>query len=124
MWVGISWDERHRRRARRKLWWNPVYPLLDMVPLYLSGCLEAVHQVGWPQPPRSRCRHCPNQSDAEWAELTPNEMAAACDLDEAIRQTDPHAFLHKSMTPLRMVALDASKDAGLFTGGCSAGTCY
>jgi hypothetical protein len=78
---------------------------------------------------------CPNQSDAEWAELTPEAPRARrfrpahrfdCrKTDEYIRTIDPHAYLHKQMIPLRMVTLDPKSDAGgLFTGGCSAGMCY
>ncbi len=123
-WVGISHEERHRRRAPRALWIVPTYPLLDMIPMHVSSCLEAVEQVGWPEPPRSRCRHCPNQSDAEWAELTPDEWEAACDLDEHLRTIDPHAYLHKQMVPLRSVVLNPADDNGGLFGGCSAGTCY
>jgi hypothetical protein len=56
--------------------------------------------------------------------LTPAEFAAACDLDDDIRRTDPHAYLHRSLTPLRLVQLQPEKDApGLF-GGCQAGMCF
>ncbi len=122
-WVGISWDERQRRRAPSTKWFHAVYPLLDVAPMGVAGCYEAVRRQGWPEPPRSRCYHCPNQSDAEWAELTPEEWELACKRDEWIRQTDPHAFLHKKMIPLRQVTLKP-EEAGLFTGGCSSGTCY
>jgi len=126
VWIGISWEERHRRRAARKQWIQPVYPLLDMAarPLHVSACLAAVEEVGWPAPVRSRCAHCPNQSDAEWAELTPEEWQQACDLDDEIRKTDPHAFLHRSLMPLRMVTLKPEAEGGLFTGGCQAGMCF
>lgn len=108
----------------RKKWFAPSYPLLDVVPMHVSGCLAAVEAMGWPEPPRSRCHHCPNQSDAEWAQLTPQEWESACTLDESIREVDPHAYLHKQMIPLRMVALNPKVDDGLFSGGCSSGTCY
>lgn len=123
-WVGISYEERHRRRAARKKWIRPVYPLLDMLPrmVSVSGCLAAVEAVGWPEPPRSRCHHCPNQTDAEWAELTPEEWEAACRTDEEVRRVDPHAYLHKQLIPLRMVKLNP--EPGHYSGGCSAGMCY
>lgn len=127
VWLGISWEERHRRRAARSQWLQTAYPLLDMLPrpLHVSACLAAVEEVGWPAPPRSRCSHCPNQSDAEWAELTPVEWEAACALDDSIRQTDPHAYLHRSLTPLRLVQLQPkAESAGLFSGGCQAGMCF
>lgn len=122
-WVGISLDERHRRRAPRRQWLQLVYPLLDVYPTGVAGCLEAVRRVGWPEPPRSRCYHCPNQSDAEWAELTPEEWELACKRDEWLRTIDPHAYLHRSLIPLRQVQLQPETD-GLFSGGCSAGTCF
>jgi hypothetical protein len=84
-WVGISWDERSRRRAARRNWFKPVYPLLDMRTTDVSGCLAAVARVGWPPPPRSRCSFCPNQSDGEWLELTAEEFKAACDTEDEVR---------------------------------------
>lgn len=123
-WVGISWNERHRRRGPRKNWFQATYPLLDITPMGVDGCLAAVQRQGWPFPPRSRCRHCPNQSDTEWAELPPEEWELACQTDEYVRSIDPHAFLHKSMMPLRIVTLRPEKDDGLFSGGCQAGMCF
>ncbi len=125
-WIGISWDERHRRRSPRKKWFTPVYPLLDMLPkcFPVTACLDAVRELGWPEPPRSRCRHCPNQSDGEWAELSPSEWEKACETDEYVRSIDPNAFLHKSMIPLRQVTLKPELDDGNLFGGCSAGMCF
>jgi len=125
MWMGISWDERGRRRKARRQWLQPVYPLLDMLPrmMPVEGCLAAVAEVGWPEPPRSRCTHCPNQSDAEWAELSPAEFAAVCDMEDEWRKVDPHAFAHKSCIPLRLVTLNPA-DEGKRSGGCSAGMCF
>lgn len=123
-WVGISFDEMHRVRAPRRLWIHPTYPLCFVRPTRVAGCLAAVERQGWPEPPRSRCEHCPNQSDAEWAELTPEEWERACLTDEYVRSIDPNAFLHKQMIPLRQVTLDAKADNGGLFGGCSSGTCY
>lgn len=126
-WMGISWEERSRRRAARKLWFAPVYPLLDMLPrpLHVSACVQAVLELGWPEPPRSRCTHCPNQSDAEWAELTPAEFEAVCVREDEWRKVDPHAFAHKPLIPLRQVTLNPAADGdGLFSGGCQAGMCF
>jgi hypothetical protein len=123
-WVGISWEERDRRRGPRRVWFRPVYPLLDVRPTAVSGCLAAIERIGWPPPPRSRCRHCPNQSDAEWAELSHEEFAAACALEDEIRRVDPHAYLHKQLIPLRDATLNPADDNGGLFGGCSAGTCY
>lgn len=126
-WVGISWDEKDRRRRQSLDWWRPVYPLLDMLPkcVGVGACLDAVERAGWPSPPRSRCAHCPNQTDTEWAELTPEEFAAACDLEDGVRAVDPNAYFHRSLVPLRMVTLEPEKGGtNLFSGGCTAGMCY
>jgi hypothetical protein len=123
-WVGISKDEANRRGIARVKWFLPTYPLLDTICVRVSSCLAAVERQGWPVPPRSRCRHCPNQADAEWAELTDDEWRLACETDEMMREVDPHAFLHKSMIPLRMVTLNPKDDNGGLLGGCQSGTCY
>lgn len=126
VWIGISWEERRRRRSARSKWIQPVYPLLDMMPkpVHVSSCLKAVEEMGWPLPARSRCHFCPNQADAEWAELTPEEWESACKLDEEIRQTDANVFLHRSLMPLRLVTLDAAKDEPGMFGGCKSGMCF
>lgn len=124
MWIGISKDEAGRRRGPKRQWITPVYPLLDVLCSRVSSCLAAVERQGWPPPPRSRCHHCPNQSDAEWAELTPEEWEQACRTDEMIREVDPHTFLHKKLIPLRTVKLNIADDNGGLFGGCSSGMCY
>ena len=124
-WIGISWNERERRRGPRRQWFQAVYPLLDMRPTDLSGCLAAVERVGWPEPPRSRCVFCPNQSDQEWLELSADELAFAIKLEDEIRAVDTNAFFHRKMIPLRDVTFEAKKNGdSLFTGGCSAGMCF
>ena len=105
-------------------WILPQYPLLDTICATVNSCLAAVERQGWPEPPRSRCRHCPNQSDREWAELPEDEFELACQTDEMIREVDPHAFLHKSLIPLRMVTLNVTDDNGGLFGGCQSGMCY
>jgi hypothetical protein len=122
-WVGISFEERRRVRAPRREWLKPVYPLVHVRPTGLDGCLAAVARAGWPEPPRSRCRNCPNQSDAEWSELTPQEWDMACDLEDELRLTDPNIYFHKSLIPLRQVVLKPEREGGLF-GGCHAGMCF
>lgn len=125
VWIGISADEYKRRRKPRKKWIQPTYPLLDKIRMSVQGALRAIKNIGWPEPPRSRCRHCPNQSDREWAELSDEEFEEACQLEDEIRLRDGNAFFHKSLIPLRTVKLDTSTaPPGGFTGGCSAGTCY
>jgi hypothetical protein len=123
-WIGISTNERGRVRQPRRQWFQLRYPLITDRPTHVLGCLLAVEKMGWPQPPRSRCRHCPNQSDSEWAELTPEEWELACQTDEYVRSIDPHAFLHKQCIPLRQVVLNVADDNGGLFGGCTSGMCY
>lgn len=125
-WIGITHEERHRRRAPTQKWFQPAYPLLDVRPSHVSAVLAAVEEVGWPPPPRSRCWWCPNQTDAEWAELSPDEFRAACDREDEIRRVDPNAYLHRQMIPLRLVTLEPKTEgSGLFGGGgCQAGMCF
>jgi len=123
-WVGISTNEEDRRRSPRRQWIVPVYPLLDVRRTSLGGCLLAVDKLGWALPPRSRCEHCPNQQDREWLELSPSALERAAKTEDYIRSIDPHAFLHKSMVPLRMVKFDADDDNGGLFGGCQSGACY
>lgn len=123
-WVGISFDEQRRVRLPRVQWIQPSYPLIFVRPTRVEGCLAAVERMGWPTPPRSRCEHCPNQSDAEWAELSPEEWERACKTDEYLRSIDPHAYLHKRLIPLRQVTLDVGDDNGGLFGGCTSGMCF
>lgn len=125
-WIGISWEERRRRRGPRKKWFQAVYPLLDFLPqaVHVSACLQAVEEAGWPLPPRSRCTHCPNQGDAEWAELTAEEFEAVCRMEDDWRKIDPNAFAHKSLIPLRQVVLQPKAESDGLFGGCQAGMCF
>ncbi len=124
-WFGISWDERSRRRPAKRQWMQPVYPLLDWFPksMGVSACIAAVERVGWPEPPRSRCHMCPNQSDDEWSELTPAEFNLACEMEDEVRAIDQHGYFHRSMVPLRDVIFKPTGDRSLYSGGCSAGMC-
>lgn len=122
-WLGISWDERHRRRSPNRQWYQPAYPLLDRR-WGLNVCLDAAHRAGWPEPPRSSCWFCPNMEDHEWAGLPADEFEDACRLEEAVRERDPHLYFHRSMVPLRVVKLNPQANPSLFGGGCKAGMCF
>lgn len=124
VWLGISADEGKRRRGARRQWIQPVYPLLDVRPSNVRDCLAAVKAMGWPEPRRSRCYHCPNQPDGEWGQLTPAEWEAAAQTEELLQKADPNVFLHKSCVPLRQVELHPERDRPHHAGGCTAGTCF
>lgn len=125
-WLGISTDEQRRRRGARRQWFQPHYPLLDVVPLSRADCYKVVADVGWPDPPRSCCWMCPNMHDREWLDIKendPDDFAAACRLQAEVQAVDPNAWLHRSRKPLELVEFKADSP-GLFSGGCTSGLCH
>lgn len=128
-WIGFSRDEARRiiRMQQGEEWAKGLiwFPLVQGVPLTRHESIKLVENAGWPKPPRSRCWMCPNQSDMEWSEIKadyPELFEKACAMDEEIRLTDPHAFLHASVKPLRSADLNPKDD--LFSAGCASGECF
>lgn len=124
-WLGISADEKNRRRGQSTQWFRPVYPLLDMSPSHVSRVYTICEQMGWPEPPRSSCWMCPNHTNDEWSEIKetdPDDFAKACELEKEVQQIDPDVWLHKSRVPLAMA--DLSVKSGQRGGGCTSGMCY
>lgn len=78
--------------------------------------------------PRSACIGCPNRTNAEWKQLSPEEFADAVDFDRRHRNEDQEnasrmrkgrvsqLFVHRQMVPLDMVDLDG--DGEKHGGGC------
>lgn len=121
-WIGISCDEvqRMKRSTRPAVhYWHPLIEadacaIHDGRSMFSSGmdradCLAWIASRNLPTPPRSACIGCPFHSNAEWAALTPEELADACEVDALIRQRqrgrdksdlvgDP--YLHRSLIPL------------------------
>ena len=124
-WIGISYDEIHRRSKPESQWLTHRYPLIqDMsrrtLQLYPVGytrdnCIEWLAENGYRIPPRSACIGCPFHSDAEWISIkteSPDEFEDACQFDEAIRNFGGmrgHMFLHSSRVPLREVLFKPGK---------------
>ena len=126
-WFGISAEEyAHRGRKSMNHWQTFRYPLVFDVEsprdragsLFARGfdrqdCKDWLSANGYPEPPRSACIGCPFRSDEEYAALSPDEFADACDFDDKGRELerpsnrglDGVPFLHRSMVPLRMVQL-------------------
>jgi hypothetical protein len=127
-WIGFSFDE-NRRYFRMMA--GPEYqkgliyfPLVEMR-LLRHQSIELVKSMKWPEPPRSRCWMCPNQSDEEWRQLkssSPIEFAEACKVEAEIQTRDPHAWLHSSCMPLSTV--DFNQPPDLFNRSCDSGTCF
>lgn len=130
-WIGFSRDE-HRRATRMmdgKEYKKGLIrlPLIHDVPMTRHEVIQFVKNIGWPEPPRSRCYICPNQDDSEWREMKinrPEEFSKAVMFEAEIQQYDKCAWLHRSCTPLEGV--DLSEEASLFEGAvyCSSGSCF
>lgn len=126
-WIGITGEERHRRRNSSTVWYRKVYPLLDVCPSHVSRVYDLCERFGWPEPPRSCCWMCPNMGNEEWRTLRdgdPGDWAKAVALDAEIRQRDPHIYLHKSRVPLALADLSEPDKGPRLFGGCSSGFCY
>lgn len=125
-WIGISSEEKHRRRNSATAWYRKTYPLLDVFPQHVSMVYEVCQQFGWPDPVRSCCWMCPNMGNHEWRTLRdedPEDFAKAVEMDAEIRKRDPHFYLHEQRVPRALAALDKA-DRTKKSGGCSTGMCY
>lgn len=129
-WIGFSLDE--GRRVQKMMNGAPYqagrvrFPLIHDVPLRREQAKAIVRSFGWPNPPRSRCYDCPNQTDYEWIDTkrnSPSEFQASVLEERAARAKDPSIFFHKSLIPLEEVKFDVTPD--LFANpGCDSGECF
>jgi len=113
-WVGISWDERHRRQRQRLPWLRNVYPLIDRR-MTRDDCIEYLRRHGVREPPRSSCIICPLKPNRDWHRMkveSPEDWESACDYDDMIRtacQGKYHPlYVHGSCVPLRDADLSRS----------------
>jgi len=113
LWLGISRDESHRMRMGYSGKWQYKHPLIENGRLMSrQDCRALVRSMGWPDPPRSRCWMCPNQSPAEWADLDqnwPDDAAQSHEFERRIQERDPSVYLR-----------DAKGDGG----DCMSGFCF
>lgn len=128
-WIGFSFDETRRilKMQEGKEWASGLirFPLVHDKITRRHEAIKTVEDFGWPKPPRSRCWMCPNQSDMEWNEVQnnhPSLFQEAINLDESIRERDPHAYLHSSIKPLKDA--DLSQEDDLFSASCPSGECF
>jgi hypothetical protein len=123
MWIGFSFDERRRIKSHQ----GRIYPLAALV-VRRADCVRIIQTAGLPVPRKSRCWCCPHQTPSEWRELPSDELAAAAELDDAIRAEDQArghdgVFLHRSRKPL----VEAMNDSGNEEGEpmpCQSGMCF
>jgi len=127
-WIGFSFDE--QRRTLRMMDGKEYkaglvrFPLVELT-IRRQEAINAVREIGWPEPPRSRCWMCSNQTDYEWNQVKtkyPTLWDEAICLDKDMRKYDEDIYLHASARPLSEV--DVSREDDLFGGGCHSGECF
>jgi len=124
-WLGISTDEIRRVRTPHRNWLRLRYPLIFDVRMSRLDCVQLIRAQGWDGPiPHSACWMCPNLADDEWLEMKrdwPDDFTRACTVENELRESDPHFWLHPSCKPLAEVDFTAQHsmfaDRGC-TGGC------
>lgn len=124
LWLGISVDEMERVQVERSAKWANRYPLIE-ARMNRGDCVALVKSIGWPEPPRSSCYHCPNHTQHEWREirLRPADWKAAVQIDQELRARDSHIFLHPDCVPLDQANLDDANGV-LFGHACQSGMCF
>jgi hypothetical protein len=122
-WIGFSTDELERVKPKKPGKWSERYPLIELR-MNRGDCIAAVLRVFGELPPRSSCWMCPNHTQAEWQEIKsrPGDWNRAVKFDRAIRERDPHAFLHSDFVPLEQADLD-DRNESLFR-RCDSGMCF
>lgn len=102
--LGISADEAHRAKPPRRIWYQEVYPLLDLE-LTRDACLALCLDAFQATPPRTSCTICPMRKDRQWEDLYHNDPAGyfqACEIDRSLRAPGVAVptYLHRSRMPL------------------------
>lgn len=122
LWLGISRDEVHRMRTSDVNWVTNVYPLVE-AGLRRTDCIRLLKQAGLTAP-RSACVFCPYHSDQEWRTVRkdPGDWARALAFERSIHAAydaqgrvfglDAKPYLHRSLTALDAVDLDAQEGFG------------
>jgi hypothetical protein len=128
-WIGFSYDE--PKRVSRMMAGNDYkegrvfFPLIDAFPCNREKAKRIVREHGWPEPPRSNCWMCPNQTDEEWRLLSPSERQKAIEFEAEIRQRDPDFFLHKNLVPIGDVDFTGHPETpGMEHKTCASGECF
>jgi hypothetical protein len=125
MWIGISLDEVERIKPSGLDWYRHVYPLIDMVSMHRSGCVNQIVRYGWPVPEKSRCWMCPNQSIIEWRRLhqrADGDFNKALKLEDEIHRRDGDVYLHPLGISLDEAIVSSERQSSMFD-GCDGGYC-
>lgn len=126
-WIGFSLDEgsRYTRMKLSKDAGSVRFPLIEDVPLHRQQAIQVVRDIGWPDPPRSACWMCPNQTNGEWRNLKvrfPGDFQKAVELEREVRLKEPNAYFSGYRIPLDEI--DFGNEVDMFDGGCNSGACF
>lgn len=125
-WIGISTDEIGRVTPSDVAFEYKRHPLIE-ARMSRQDCYRWLEDRQYRIPPKSRCKYCPFQSNAEWAALmdSPDEWAETVALDgwlrepAQLRRFHGEVFLHSSRVPLAQADLTAkAAGADLFGNEC------
>ena len=96
--IGISREEAHRQRKAHAMYYTNTYPLVGLG-MDRDACIEYITSLGWPEPQRSSCYICGQQSDGEWWRMRMvdrEDFAKAVEIERQLRLVDPSITLHRS----------------------------
>lgn len=113
-WIGISLDEVTRIKPSGVRFMHNRHPLVE-ARMTRRDCYRWLEDRQYRIPPKSRCKYCPYQSNADWLGLQecPEEWAEAVELDGWLREPAQlsrfhgETFLHQSRVPLAQADLSA-----------------
>lgn len=111
-WIGISLDEITRIKPSGVRFMHNRHPLVE-ARMTRRDCYRWLEDRQYRIPPKSRCKYCPYQGNADWLDLQgrPDEWTEVVDLDGWLRQPAQvkrfhgEVFLHSSRRPLAAVDL-------------------
>ena len=86
---GFTTEEIVRVKPSLEAWLDIAHPLID-AGMNRWDCRQMLRRAGLGEFVKSACVFCPYRGDREWIRMreeTPEEFAAACDVDDAIRDT-------------------------------------
>lgn len=132
-WIGISYDERIRRKVSRIRFIENRWPLCELE-MRRTHCLTWCEERQYPRPPKSACTFCPFTDDLRWRDMKENDPAAFADavaVDRTIRPGVPGPkrpkgaewFLHQRCLPLDQIDFSTAEDRGQsnFLDDCAGG---
>lgn len=121
-WIGISYDEKIRRKVSRVRFIENRWPLCELE-MRRGGCLTWCEERQYPKPPKSACTFCPYTDDVRWRDMKENDPVSFADavaIDKLIRPGVPGPkrpkgtawFVHGALKPLEEVDLSSAEDRG------------